>query len=98
MPIPIQASEEHHLSLDRIVDIEIIRDQLYLLHVHKFMGIHPKLLKGAMAGPLLIIYGRFWESGEVPTDWKLADVIPVYKKGMMKDPGNYQPVKSNLNA
>lgn len=61
------------------MDIEIIRDQRYLLNFHKFMGIHPSLLKDVMAGPLLILYRRFWESGEAPTDWKLANVIPIYK-------------------
>ncbi|KAK4823652.1 hypothetical protein QYF61_005004 [Mycteria americana] len=45
-----------------------------------------------MAGPLSIIYQRSWESGEVPDDWKLANVIPIYKKGVREDPGNYRPV------
>lgn len=30
----------------------------------------------------------FWESGEVLADWKLASVIPDYKKGVREDPGN----------
>ncbi|GAB0209165.1 mitochondrial enolase superfamily member 1 [Grus japonensis] len=80
------------------VDTEIVRDQLYQLNVHKSMvpdGIHPRVLKelaDVMAGPLSIIYQRSWESGEVPTDWKLANVIPIYKKGVREDPGNYRPV------
>ncbi|PKU47404.1 rna-directed dna polymerase from mobile element jockey-like [Limosa lapponica baueri] len=32
-----------------------------------------------------------WESGEVPVNWKLANV-PIFKKGKMEDPGNYRPV------
>lgn len=28
----------------------------------------------------------------MPADWKLADVIPVYQKGMREDTGNYRPV------
>lgn len=35
-----------------------------------------------MAGPLLIIFQRSWESGEVLTGWKLDSVIAVYKKVM----------------
>lgn len=31
-------------------------------------------------------------SGEVPAEWKLANIIPVYKKGMREDAGNYRPV------
>ncbi|KAK4830724.1 hypothetical protein QYF61_013174 [Mycteria americana] len=80
------------------VDTEIVRDQLYQLHVQNSMGpdgIRPTVLKelaDVMAGPLLIIYQRSWESGEVSTDWKLANVIPIYKKGMRKDPGSYRLV------
>ena len=33
-----------------------------------------------------------WQSGEIPADWKLANVIPIYKKGVREDPGNYRPV------
>jgi len=74
------------------VDAEITRDQLYQLNVHKSMGpdgIYPVVLKelmGVTAGPLLIIYERSWESGEVPADWKLGSVIQIYKKGVRKDP------------
>ncbi|GAB0189070.1 hypothetical protein GRJ2_001372300 [Grus japonensis] len=70
------------------VDTEIVRHQL---NVHKSMepdGIHPRVLKGpsdVMAGPLSIIYQRSLESGEVPGDWKIANVIPIYK-GKMEDP------------
>ncbi|KAK4827722.1 hypothetical protein QYF61_021022 [Mycteria americana] len=46
----------------------------------------------ALTGPLSIIYQRSCESGEVPADWKLANVIPVYKKAVREDPGNYRPV------
>jgi len=58
-------------------------------------GIHPRVLKelaDVMAGPLSIIHQRSWESGEVPADWKLANVIPVYRKGVREDPWNYRPV------
>jgi len=76
------------------VDSEIARDQLYELHVHKCIepdGIHPRILKkpaDIKTGPFLFIYLRSWESGEVPADWKLASVIPIFKNGRRKDPGN----------
>ncbi|KAK4807474.1 hypothetical protein QYF61_008242 [Mycteria americana] len=74
------------------------QDQLYQLNVHKSTGpdgIHPRVLKelaDITVGPLSIVYQRSQESGEVPTDWKLANIIPIYKKGMREDPGNYRPV------
>ncbi|KAK4806855.1 hypothetical protein QYF61_012576 [Mycteria americana] len=93
-------SEDHDCgsSAFPFVDTEIVKDQLYQLYVHKSMGpdgIHPRVLKelaDVTAGPLSIIYQRPGESGEVPADWKLANVIPIYKKGMREDPGNYRPV------
>ena len=30
--------------------------------------------------------------GEVPEDWRFANVTPIYKKGQREDPGNYGPV------
>ncbi|PKU43583.1 rna-directed dna polymerase from mobile element jockey- hypothetical protein [Limosa lapponica baueri] len=35
---------------------------------------------------------KSWRTGEVPEDWRKANVIPVFKKGKKKDPGNYRPV------
>ena len=57
-------------------------------------GIHPRVLKelaGVLTKPLSIIYQQFWLTGEVPTDWKLAKVMSIYK-GRKDDPGNYRPV------
>ncbi|TRZ07904.1 hypothetical protein HGM15179_019204 [Zosterops borbonicus] len=33
-----------------------------------------------------------WLTGEVPDDWKLANVMPTHKNGRKDDPGNYRPV------
>ena len=32
------------------------------------------------------------ETGEVPEDWRKANVTPVFKKGKKEDPANYRPV------
>ena len=37
-------------------------------------------------------YYRSWTTGEVPEDWRIANVTPVFKKGKKEDPGNYRPV------
>ena len=41
---------------------------------------------------LSIIYQRSLLTGEVPEDWRLPSVTPMYKKGCKEDPGNYRPV------
>ncbi|KAK4831271.1 hypothetical protein QYF61_016741 [Mycteria americana] len=79
-------------------DTEVIRDLLLQLDVHKSMrpdGIHPRVLKelaDVIAGPLSIIFQWSWESGEVPVDWKMANVVPIFKNGKKEDPVNYRPV------
>jgi len=49
-----------------------------------------------LAKPLSTIYQRSWLSGEVPEDWRLANVTPIYKKGRKDDLGNYRPVSLTL--
>ena len=77
---------------------ETVRDLLLQLDCHKSMGpdeIHPRVLRElaeVIAEPLSIIYQRSLLTGEVPEDWRLANVTPIYKKGCREDPGNYRPV------
>ena len=39
---------------------------------------------------------EYWKmemkSGKLPSDWKLAEVTAIYKKGPKSDTGNYRPV------
>ncbi|KAK4819815.1 hypothetical protein QYF61_011834 [Mycteria americana] len=39
-----------------------------------------------------LVYQQTSLTGEVPVDWRLANVTPIYKKGQKEDPGNYRPV------
>ncbi|KFW68850.1 hypothetical protein AS28_04328, partial [Pygoscelis adeliae] len=81
-----------------IIQEEAVNDLLRHLDTHKSMGpdgIHPRVLRELaeeLAKPLSIIYQQSWLTGEVPDDWRLANVMPIYKKGRKEDPGNYRPV------
>jgi len=47
-------------------------------------GIHPRVLRELaeeLAKPLSIIYQQSWLRGEVPDDWRITSVTPIYKKG-----------------
>ena len=58
-------------------------------------GISPRLLKDfetELSVPLEILFNKSLREGEVPSDWRKANVAPIYKKGPKGDPGNYRPV------
>lgn len=59
-------------------------------------GIHPRALQeqaDVTMRPLTIFQ---WESGEVLVNWKLANIIPVLKKGKKQVSSNYRPVSLTL--
>ncbi|KAK4809961.1 hypothetical protein QYF61_002918 [Mycteria americana] len=58
-------------------------------------GIHTRVLKEqaeVLTKPRSILYQQSWLTREVPVDWRLANVMPIYKKGQKEDPGTYRPV------
>ena len=42
--------------------------------------------------PIPKLFCLGYKQGRLPQDWRDAIVIPIYKKGSKKDPGNYRPV------
>jgi len=80
------------------VEEDCVRDRLSNLDAHKSMGpdgMHPGVLRelaDVFAEPLSITFERSWRTGEVPEDWRKANVTPIFKKGKKEDPGNYRPV------
>ncbi|GAB0203785.1 hypothetical protein GRJ2_002844100 [Grus japonensis] len=85
-----------------IIQGEMVSDLLHHLDTHKSMGldgIHPRVLRElaeVLPKPLSIIYQQSWLTGEVPVDWRLANAMPIHKKGWKEGPENYKPVSLTL--
>ncbi|KFV56407.1 hypothetical protein N328_02995, partial [Gavia stellata] len=77
---------------------EKVSDLLHHLDTQKSMGpdgIHPRVLRElaeVLTKTLAIIYQQSSITREVPVDWRLANVMLIYKKGQKEDRGNYRPV------
>src|SRR5260370_31861507 len=55
-------------------------------------GISTKLLQlvpEVISSYLELIFSRCLQTCTMPADWKLANVVPVFKKGSKSTPGNY---------
>ncbi len=58
-------------------------------------GIGPRVLQELqeeMAPALAAVFTKSMEEGEVPADWRDANVMPIFKKGAKSSPSNYRPV------
>ncbi|CAM4513742.1 unnamed protein product [Caretta caretta] len=85
---------------DMEVDITIseVEAKLKQLNGTKSGGpdnLHPRILKELaqeIASPLARIFNESVNSGVVPYDWRIANIVPIFKKGKKSDPSNYRPV------
>lgn len=58
-------------------------------------GIHPRVLKETVdiiSYPLALLFNKSMQEGVIPSDWRRANVSPIYKKGCKMTAGNYRPV------
>jgi hypothetical protein len=51
-----------------------------------------KKLKFSVVDPLQKLYQLSMDTGEIPDDWKIAKVVPIFKKGAKGKPENHRPV------
>ena len=69
-----------------LVKVELVHERLGHNNFQKSTGpdgVHPcvpRELAELTAEPLSIIFERSWRVGEVPEDWGIASVNPVFKK------------------
>ena len=62
---------------------------------HGVDGIPPKLLKEIVeqiSTPLAKLFNLSLEEGIVPSEWKEANITPLFKKASRDKPENYRPV------
>jgi hypothetical protein len=77
---------------------KMVREKIRKLKPDSAAGpdeIGPRILKeleAVLTTPLVEIFRKSVSTGEVPDEWKKANVTPIFKKGTKKDPGNYRPV------
>jgi len=88
-----------HPEMDPIqISVTGISKLLRHLHSHKATGpdgIPTHLLKitaDEVAGVLQLIFQASLTQGCVPSDWKKAHIVPVFKKGDRANPANYRPI------
>ena len=84
----------------RTIDIsrEDVLKELNKLKSHKSPGpdeVYARVLKECKAElccPLVSLFNNSIKSGIVPKAWKLADVVPIFKKGEKIKKSNYRPI------
>ena len=79
-------------------DFRKIRALLKHINVNKATGpdgISGKVLKNcasSLAYPLSLLFKVSYNSGMLPNDWKLANIVPVHKKNSKASVENYRPI------
>ncbi len=51
-----------------------------------------KAVAEPLSGPLSLLFQQSLDTGDVPKDWRVATIHPVFKKGDKSSPGNYRPI------
>ena len=91
----IKFSSDNAEVYNKPFSMEELRDALHRAHDTSAGPdeIHYQLLKhlpDASLLRLLNIFNKIWISGDFPSDWRKAIIIPIPKPG--KDPTNYRPI------
>ena len=100
LPVPFtkfEGTKSEHLG-QLFVTPEIIAKKIKKMKDNKSPGVDgipPKLLKEIVeqiSTPLAKLFNLSLEEGIIPSEWKEANITPLFKKGSRKKPENYRPV------
>ena len=95
---PVLEDREGERNRPPIIHEEEVNDLLCHLDTDKSMGpdgSHTRVLREQaeeLIKTLSIISQQSCLTGEVPDDWRITSVTPIYKNGWKEDLGNYRPV------
>ncbi len=100
MPIPREREREgNSVSIEWVeVTEEKVELSIGNLKANKAAGVdelESSYIKGCMEGlarPLKIIFEKSITDGQIPREWKEANVAALFKQGSRKNPANYRPV------
>ena len=76
----------------------MVRQEILNMNVNKSCGpdeISPRILKEVvdlLSEPITLILHKTYENGELPHDWKFANISPIFKKGSRSLAENYRPI------
>ena len=95
--IPYQMTVAVQLFLVGITEEDVMRviDKLKICKSPGPDKIYPRILKEvkeAICKPLRAIFNLSLRTGKVVSEWKLANVTPLFKKGDESNPGNYRSI------
>ncbi len=97
-PLPDFDERGRHILEDIVIFRHEVIDVLSLLNPNKAVGhdtISNRILinaKDELATPLSMLFNKSLRECAFPSDWKLSNVIPLFKKGDKSLPSNYRPV------
>ena len=80
------------------VTSNMVRQEILNMNVNKSCGpdeISPRILKelvDLLSEPIIVILHKTYQNGELPHDWKFANISPIFKKGSRSLAENYRPI------
>ena len=95
-------NEEHKLS-NYHISSSMVKDKLLKLKLNKAPGVDLVgtnmlvELADEISDTVAELFTKSLTEGEVPPDWKLANVTPIFKKGNKSNVSNYRPVSLTVN-